>query len=267
MSFKDAYRAANNEIHGDKNILAGINNKPKKIIYFKPAVGMVAAAAVCAVTLFVYPYINQFSGNEKSPAKNDEVFLTSEQSEGLQVPTAEPTQPEPEMRKSAPRTIAESDSEQKTNRDISGKNEKQTSSDDKIQNAVGNSPYIQEETDIATAYYEAEGNAVYFDTATDEQADSADAVTEAAAPARGGSGNSVAGTECICTAVNGNQITVDAPQKGEIVLKTTDKTVIVNSLGEPVQDICVGTRMVVFFDENIDETPSAVKIIVWEELQ
>ena len=111
MNFKDEYRAANEQIHGDRTILAGINEKPKKIIYFKPAVGVGIAAAVCAVTLLAYPYINLPRGNVESPEENI-VFLASEQEQGMSIPTYGEEDSVLTMRKAAPPTVAEPSSEQ-----------------------------------------------------------------------------------------------------------------------------------------------------------
>ncbi len=109
MNFKDEYRAANEQIHGDRTILAGITEKPKKIIYFKPAVGIGIAAAVCAITLLAYPYINLPFGNEDSPIKTDGVFLASEQEKGMPLPEngEEMQSYNLEMRKAAPASVAE----------------------------------------------------------------------------------------------------------------------------------------------------------------
>ena len=113
MNFKDEYRAANEQIHGDRTILAGITEKPKKIIYFKPAVGIGVAAAVCAVTILAYPYINLTPGNEETPVETYDVSLASEQEQGMPIPdmTEEEQTPAPMMRKMAPETTTEPASE------------------------------------------------------------------------------------------------------------------------------------------------------------
>ena len=80
MNFKKAYTAANEEIHGDKSILTGINQKPKKIIYFNPVSSTVVAAVLCLVSVFLYPYI---APDKETPSDTENVFLTSEQTPGL----------------------------------------------------------------------------------------------------------------------------------------------------------------------------------------
>lgn len=117
MNFKDEYRAANEQIHGDRTILAGITEKPKKIIYFKPAVGICAAAAVCVAVLLLYPYINLPSGEKEAPVKTDNVFLASEQEQGMPIPeiTEDEQPPAVMMRKMAPENVTEPTSEPEKN--------------------------------------------------------------------------------------------------------------------------------------------------------
>jgi len=89
MNFKEKYRAANDEIHGDRSILAGITDaKPKKIIYFKPVLGAAVAAVVCVVAIALYPYIGvKPSADKETPTKvSPDIFVDSEQTEGMTVP-------------------------------------------------------------------------------------------------------------------------------------------------------------------------------------
>ena len=92
MNFKDAYVAANNEINGDKSILTDISQKPIKNIYFKPVIGTAVAAVLCVVTVFLYPYIANPSGGEETPTETENVFIASEQTQGL-IPAFDGGQP------------------------------------------------------------------------------------------------------------------------------------------------------------------------------
>ena len=82
MNFKQAYKAANDEIHGDKSILAGLSEKETKtpIIYLKPVFTLGVAAAIALVTWVSYPYLNT-----NTLRSQEEITLNSEVTDSLRV--------------------------------------------------------------------------------------------------------------------------------------------------------------------------------------
>ena len=273
MNFKEAYKAANDEIHGDKSLLAGISEKQTKkpIIYFKPAAVCAAAAAIALATWVSYPYL---SGN--TPTGQKETTLSSSQTGGMKVTDenlityktaedmAQPLTGEADNEKSQAVT---SSAEKRIS------NEKQTSpaeqsaqtrsAPDSPEPAYDEKAELTEEAfapkmarmmpEMAEAEAdEASGSReeAAYETAQAENGVSDTFALDAGVPedvsvaAGGGSETELATYTAEVTAVNSDYtgITVKLPENREVNITLTENTAVTNTYGEAVtaREITVG---------------------------
>ena len=271
MNFKEAYKAANDEIHGDKSLLAGISEKQTKkpIIYFKPAAVCAAAAAIALATWVSYPYL---SGN--TPTGQKETTLSSSQTGGMKVTDenlitykaaedmAQPLTGKADNEKSQAVT---SSAEKRIS------NEKQTSpaeqpaqtrsAPDSPEPAYDEKAELTEEAfapkmarmmpemaEAGEAYSPREETA--YETAPAENGVSASFVLDAGVPeddsvaAAGGSETEHTPYTAEVTAVNSDYtgITVKLPENREVNITLTENTAVTNTYGEAVtaREITVG---------------------------
>ncbi len=289
MNFKDAYKAANNEIHGDKNILAGITtSKPKKAIYFKPAIGVAVAAAVCLVTVIVYPYImpSPEQTSHDHTGYFEDIGLNSNQPVGMSTEddsVADLKQEGLSQKEKQPHTVKSTAAETTEAYTFSTKNFNRSAD-------MSTAQYTQEEANAkmpATAEtfttesvgigkeeivsdmeasQEEEKNEPLLDSASTEAvADSAageeKVETSADASAGGGGASASRYSTCLKVSEDLSHITVNLRGVHELTLEISESTVVESPEGEKlsISELKSGVLCEVFYDEK---TLTATRIII-----
>lgn len=245
MNFKEKYRAANEEIHGDKSILTGIADaKPKKIIYFKPVMGTAVAAVICLVTVILYPYIavKTPADKENLAGISKDIFVTSEQTEGLSVSEEEHSQQPAVWARTVPEagenvaTAAENTTEStpaysdgKPKASVNAAFTEESQDEAEIQN-------IETET-IDSAEEKIVGVTEDCESEIDVNSKNGDVTFDKnSSAAAGGGGGSSAASQNVRYVISENMTFVTAYHSNgaEIVYKITEKTLFVNQNGENV---------------------------------
>ena len=278
MNFKDAYRAANEEIHGDRSILAGITEeKPKKIIYFKPALGTAVAAAVCLVTLMVYPYIGFSPSDKETPHQSTEdVMIASEPTESMAVPdtfslkrtATAPTEQKAEKEAYNYSADISEDLSAKSTADAGAGNAnfKAMTADDEAETEAEAEQVYNTAAETDAVYATTEDAAPQMpeymaDTSAAPQMSAEEIMTdrETASAGGGGGGSSAAVAYSVVVSVTADSITVTHPVRGEITLKISGNTVITDAFGAILTTDALQTGASV---ELVEAEETAVKIII-----
>ena len=287
MNFKDAYKAANNEIHGDKSILAGITtSKPKKVIYFKPAMGVAVAAAVCLVTVIVYPYImpSPEQTSHDHTGYFEDIGLNSNQPVGMSTEddsVADLKQEGLSQNEKQPHTVKSTAAETTETYTFSTKNFNGSADMSAAQytqeEAIARMPATAEAftpegegkeemvSDIEASQGEEKDEPLLDSASTEAVADSAAGeekfVTPSDASAGGGGASASRYSTCLKVSEDLSHITVNLRGVHELTLAISESTVVESPEGEKlsISRLKSGVLCEVFYDEK---TLTATRIII-----